>query len=106
MILLPAIDLIGGRCVRLAQGDFARETSYSDDPVAALADFARGDKIDLTGTGVDMTFIGNAAFSGVAGQLRYAGGYLSADTNGDGVADLSVQILGSPSLSGNDLLFI
>ena len=40
MILLPAIDLIGGRCVRLAQGDFARETSYSDDPAAALADFA------------------------------------------------------------------
>ncbi|MCY7398884.1 MAG: 1-(5-phosphoribosyl)-5-((5-phosphoribosylamino)methylideneamino)imidazole-4-carboxamide isomerase [Sphingomonas bacterium] len=42
MILLPAIDLIGGRCVRLAQGDFARETSYSDDPAAALAEFAAG----------------------------------------------------------------
>ncbi len=40
MILLPAIDLIGGRCVRLAQGDFARETSYSDDPAAAIANFA------------------------------------------------------------------
>ncbi len=40
MILLPAIDLIAGRCVRLAQGDFARETSYSDDPAAALANFA------------------------------------------------------------------
>jgi len=42
MILLPAIDLIGGRCVRLAQGDFARETNYSDDPAAALAEFAAG----------------------------------------------------------------
>ena len=41
MKLLPAIDLIGGRCVRLSQGDFSRETSYSDDPVAALADFAK-----------------------------------------------------------------
>ena len=40
MILLPAIDLIDGRCVRLAQGDFAHATSYSDDPAAALADFA------------------------------------------------------------------
>ena len=40
MILLPAIDLIGGRCVRLQQGDFARETSYSDDPASALAAFA------------------------------------------------------------------
>ncbi|MGH2829539.1 MAG: HisA/HisF-related TIM barrel protein, partial [Actinomycetota bacterium] len=28
MILLPAIDLRGGRCVRLTQGDFARETVY------------------------------------------------------------------------------
>ena len=40
MILLPAIDLIGGRCVRLQQGDFARETRYSDDSAGALAAFA------------------------------------------------------------------
>lgn len=40
MILLPAIDLIAGRCVRLAQGDFARETRYTDDPAAALEGFA------------------------------------------------------------------
>ena len=41
MILYPAIDLIGGRCVRLAQGDFARETAYAEDPAAALARFAK-----------------------------------------------------------------
>jgi phosphoribosylformimino-5-aminoimidazole carboxamide ribotide isomerase len=40
MILLPAIDLMDGRCVRLEQGDFARVTAYSDDPAAALAAFA------------------------------------------------------------------
>ncbi|GAC1582703.1 MAG: 1-(5-phosphoribosyl)-5-[(5-phosphoribosylamino) methylideneamino]imidazole-4-carboxamide isomerase [Sphingomicrobium sp.] len=40
MILYPAIDLIAGRCVRLAQGDFARETRYDKDPSAALAHFA------------------------------------------------------------------
>ncbi len=40
MILVPAIDLISGRCVRLQQGDFARETTYSDDPRTALANFA------------------------------------------------------------------
>ncbi len=34
MIVIPAIDLKGGRCVRLAQGDFARVTIYADDPVA------------------------------------------------------------------------
>ncbi len=32
--ILPAIDLRGGRCVRLLQGDYARETVFSDDPVA------------------------------------------------------------------------
>lgn len=34
MIIIPAIDLRGGRCVRLLQGDFAQETIYGDDPVA------------------------------------------------------------------------
>ena len=34
MDLFPAIDIRGGRCVRLEQGDFARETVYGDDPVA------------------------------------------------------------------------
>ncbi|HEY8597855.1 MAG TPA: 1-(5-phosphoribosyl)-5-[(5-phosphoribosylamino)methylideneamino]imidazole-4-carboxamide isomerase [Thermomicrobiales bacterium] len=33
MIVIPAIDLRGGRCVRLLQGDFAQETVYGDDPV-------------------------------------------------------------------------
>ena len=33
MEVIPAIDLRGGKCVRLYQGDFAQETVYSDDPV-------------------------------------------------------------------------
>ncbi len=37
--LLPAIDLRGGRVVRLRQGDFERETAYSDDPLAVAAAF-------------------------------------------------------------------
>ncbi len=32
MEILPAIDLRGGRCVRLRQGDYAQETIFSDDP--------------------------------------------------------------------------
>jgi phosphoribosylformimino-5-aminoimidazole carboxamide ribotide isomerase len=34
MEILPAIDLRGGRCVRLQQGDYTRETVFGDDPVA------------------------------------------------------------------------
>jgi phosphoribosylformimino-5-aminoimidazole carboxamide ribotide isomerase len=29
---IPAVDIRGGRCVQLVQGDFARETAYGDDP--------------------------------------------------------------------------
>jgi phosphoribosylformimino-5-aminoimidazole carboxamide ribotide isomerase len=29
---IPAVDIRGGRCVRLVTGDFARETQYGDDP--------------------------------------------------------------------------
>jgi phosphoribosylformimino-5-aminoimidazole carboxamide ribotide isomerase len=31
--VIPAIDLRGGKCVRLFQGDYAKETVYGDDPV-------------------------------------------------------------------------
>lgn len=37
--LIPAIDLIGGLCVRLTAGDFARQTTYSAEPVAVAKAF-------------------------------------------------------------------
>jgi phosphoribosylformimino-5-aminoimidazole carboxamide ribotide isomerase len=37
--LIPAIDLLGGRCVRLAQGRYDRATEYGDDPAAMAARF-------------------------------------------------------------------
>jgi phosphoribosylformimino-5-aminoimidazole carboxamide ribotide isomerase len=40
MDLYPAIDLRGGRCVRLYQGDYGRETVYGHDPVAQARSFA------------------------------------------------------------------
>jgi len=39
MELWPAIDLRGGRCVRLLQGDYGRETVFGDDPVAMVQGF-------------------------------------------------------------------
>jgi len=41
MILYPAMDLMGGRCVRLAQGRFDAATAYPADPAEALARFAQ-----------------------------------------------------------------
>ena len=40
MLLVPAIDLSGGRCVRLLQGNFSETTRYSLDPVEAARSFA------------------------------------------------------------------
>lgn len=34
MEIIPAIDMRGGRCVRLFQGDYSRETVFADDPAA------------------------------------------------------------------------
>lgn len=40
MILYPAIDLLGGRVVRLHQGDYGSTTDYGDDPVGVARSFA------------------------------------------------------------------
>jgi len=39
MQIWPAIDLRGGKCVRLRQGDYGRETVYGDDPAAMARKF-------------------------------------------------------------------
>jgi phosphoribosylformimino-5-aminoimidazole carboxamide ribotide isomerase len=41
VLVIPAIDILGGRCVRLWQGDFEQSTTYSDDPASLSLDFER-----------------------------------------------------------------
>ena len=53
-MIIPAIDLIDGRVVRLHQGDYGAERSYGDDPLERLQAYeAAGAKllhiVDLTG---------------------------------------------------------
>ena len=38
--LIPAIDLLGGKCVRLTQGRYDAATEYDADPAAVAARFA------------------------------------------------------------------
>ena len=108
MILLPAIDLIGGRCVRLAQGDFARETSYSDDPADALADFAAGGAEEAHLVDLDGARAGaprqHDLFTALARttslKLQVAGGFRTADQVA-AVLDAGVArvVIGSLALS-------
>jgi hypothetical protein len=66
-----------------------------------ITDFVSGeDKINVSymdaAAGVSgnqaFTFIGGAAFSGLAGELRFAGGIVSGDVNGDGKADFEIGV--------------
>jgi phosphoribosylformimino-5-aminoimidazole carboxamide ribotide isomerase len=40
VLIIPAIDILGGRCVRLVRGDFEHPTVYSDDPAEVAEEFA------------------------------------------------------------------
>lgn len=65
-----------------------------------IADFASGDKIDVSAIDANttlaadqpFTFIGTAAFSKVAGQLRATTTAIEGDVNGDGTADFAIAI--------------
>lgn len=81
-----------------------------------IQDFNRfeGDKIDLRAIDANVNpwalgdqsfnYIGGSNFSGFAGQLRFSNGSLSADINGDKVADLVINVLGTSSFTSNDFL--
>ena len=80
-----------------------------------ITDFnaAQGDKIGLVGldakastsTNDAFTFIGNQAFHGVAGELRYVlagdGIDVLGDTNGDRVADIAIHMTGLTSITSS-----
>jgi Ca2+-binding RTX toxin-like protein len=98
-------DLLNGG----AHADVFDFNALAESVVGALRDvvtFVRteGDKIDLStidadtdGTAGNQVFkwIGSKAFSGVDGQLRFAGGILQGDSNGDRRADFEIQVRGS-----------
>jgi phosphoribosylformimino-5-aminoimidazole carboxamide ribotide isomerase len=39
MEIIPAIDIINGKCVRLTEGDFARQTTYESTPLETAKRF-------------------------------------------------------------------
>lgn len=56
LAIVPAIDLRGGRCVRLLYGDPARETRYDGDPVERAREFARAGATRLHVVDLDGAF--------------------------------------------------
>ena len=72
--ILAAIDLRGGRVVRLRQGDFARETAYADDPVAVATGFVDGGARWLHVVDLDGARDGRPAHAGVIERILDAVG--------------------------------
>lgn len=58
MDILPAIDLRGGKVVRLEQGDYGQSTQYSDDPGAVAATFAAAGATWIHVVDLDAALIG------------------------------------------------
>jgi phosphoribosylformimino-5-aminoimidazole carboxamide ribotide isomerase len=86
--LYPAIDLRGGRCVRLYQGDYGRESAYGTDPVAVAEGFAAAGVRWVHVVDLDAARTGEPANRGVvaaiAAAVRRAGVCVQA---GGGVRD-------------------
>jgi len=113
MDLWPAIDLRGGRCVRLLQGDYDRETVFSDDPVAMAGRFvAQGARrlhiVDLDGAkagdAIQAELVGRMiAAAGVPCQV--GGGIRSLETaRAYAAAGVARLVVGSVAIEQPDLL--
>jgi phosphoribosylformimino-5-aminoimidazole carboxamide ribotide isomerase len=108
MLLIPAIDLRGGRCVRLLQGRFDAETVYSDDPAEILHRYRalgarRINVVDLDGAR-DGSQGNRAAISRLAastGTVLQVGGGVRSRAAADELLSLGVErvVVGSVAVT-------
>ena len=70
MILYPAIDIRGGLCVRLVEGDFARETAYDDDPSTPARRWAAAGAAWLHVVDLDGAVAGTPVNQEAVGRIR------------------------------------
>ena len=70
MIVYPAIDLLGGRCVRLARGSFEDVTVYADDPVGQAEWFAAQGSRALHVVDLDGARAGEPAHLPILSRIR------------------------------------
>ena len=78
--LYPAIDIRNGRVVRLAQGDYARETIYGDDPLATIRSHAQQGADWLHLVDLDAARAGGYTLAPLLGELSAIG--LKVQTGG------------------------
>lgn len=74
MELWPAIDLRGGKCVRLLQGDYERETIFGEDPVAMARGFVAAGARRLHVVDLDGAKAGAPVQADLVGRMVEAAG--------------------------------
>ena len=90
MVILPAIDLMGGQCVRLRQGRADQRTVYNDDPVAQARAFKEAGAEHLHVVDLDGAFSGKPAHADlIARIIRECG--LSVEVGGGLRTDEAVE---------------
>lgn len=108
MDLFPAIDLRGGRCVRLYQGDYGQETVYGDDPVAQAEAFAAAGAPWIHVVDLDAARTGEAANRAVVAAVAaavdvpvQAGGGVRDDAAADALLAAGVRrvVVGTAALA-------
>jgi phosphoribosylformimino-5-aminoimidazole carboxamide ribotide isomerase len=70
--LYPAIDLRGGRVVRLVQGDYDQETAYDDDPVSVAQSFAKAGAPWIHVVDLDAARLGTPTQRGIVAAIAHA----------------------------------
>lgn len=107
MELYPAIDLRGGRVVRLTQGDYGRETRYGDDPVAVAEGYAEAGArwvhvvdLDAARTGEPVNRPVVAAIAGAVDARVQTGGGVRSEADAEGLLDAGVArvVLGTAAM--------
>jgi len=92
MLVVPAIDLLGGRCVRLHQGDYAQAETYDLDPVEVALGFVAAGAKRIHLVDLDAARTGAGTNRGVIGAIRQAVG-LTVEVGGGVRTDADVQAL-------------
>lgn len=82
MILFPAIDLRGGKCVRLTEGRFDRETVYADDPAEVADRFRAAGAAWLHVVDLDGALAGESRNRDVIRRILAHAGSMSVEVGG------------------------